>query len=230
MAATKGKKKPVKAQEKTYTFSFTVAELIGLCAGGVVALCAFFVLGILLGRGYQPEKDVPELAMMMPNQANSSGEVKGGVLKPEELDYIDQLRKKPESAVHPDLPEKKPVEAKPPVKPSVKNNQVAVKPKPEVKNESVIEIDNPAEVDEPVYNYIYQAASFGEESRAVEFRDRLTADGLDVFVESGKGGSRTWYRVFVHYTGTPKSTNGMKTVLRKHGVKKPILKSKIPVS
>ncbi|CCO23144.1 SPOR domain-containing protein [Maridesulfovibrio hydrothermalis] len=240
MAVPKGKKKSGSAQEKTYSFTFTVPEIIGLCAGGVAALCAFFILGILLGRGYQPEKDMPELAMMMPSQStNKSGEVKGGVLKPEDLQYIDQLKIKPESAVAPQpkkpkatppvkkkpAPAKKiqaPVEKTQPATQTVKAQKAPSDTEPEVE----IEIDNPDEPDTPVYHYIYQAASFGSEIRAQEFSSKLVANGLDSYVQSGKGGSRTWYRVFVRHTGTPDSTSIMRKVLTKFGIKKPLLKSK----
>ncbi|NDV28902.1 SPOR domain-containing protein [Desulfovibrio sp. JC010] len=241
MAAPKKKKKNAPGQEKTFTFTFTMPEVIGLCAGGVAALCAFFVLGILLGRGYQPEKDMPEIAMMLPSQAsNASGEVKGGVLKPEELDYIDQLKKKPEPAVQPQKEEPKKEVAK------VENKDTSVKISRSVKTASSaaakkavetataqqvevdppVEIDNPVEVDAPQYNYIYQAASFGDNARAQTFADKLIASGLDSYVEPGKSGTRTWYRVFVRHTGTADSTSGMKKVLAKYGIKKPLLKSK----
>lgn len=237
MAVPKGKKKTGSSsnQEKTYTFTFNGPEIIGLCAGGVAALCAFFVLGILLGRGYQPEKDMPELAMMMPSQStNSSGEVKGGVLKPEELQYIDAIKKKPESAVKPEpKPEKKeaakPVKAQKAEPAKVKNKKAPVQvakvqktPEPE----EPVEIDNPEDQDLPKYNYIYQAASFGYDNKAQAFCDKLIIQGLDSYVEPGKSGSRIWYRVFIRHTGTPDSTENMKKILRKFGIKKPLLKSK----
>lgn len=239
MAAPRKKKKTAPGQEKTFTFTFTMPEVIGLSAGAVTALCAFFVLGILLGRGYQPEKDVPEIAMMLPSQSsNASGEVKGGVLKPEELDYIDQLKKKPESTVKPEDPkkvvtvkaEKKTTPAK--KTESVKAEKTAVKIAKtaaeiqQVKEEPAVEIDNPEDVDAPKYNYVYQAASFGDDARAQTFADKLISSGLDSYVKAGKGGNRTWYRVFIRHTGTAESTIGMKKVLAKYGIKKPLLKSK----
>lgn len=238
MAAPR-KKKSAPAQEKTYTFTFTMPEVIGLCAGAVAALCAFFVLGILLGRGYQPEKDVPEIAMMLPSQNNASGEVKGGVLKPEELDYIDQLKKKPEPPVQPQKAEPKkevakvekkaaPVKKAEPAKAEKQEVQVAEKTAPvqQAEPEPPVEIDNPVEVDAPQYSYVYQAASFGDDARAQSFANKLISSGLDSYVEAGKSGTKTWYRVFVRHSGTPDSTQGMKKTLAKYGIKKPLLKSK----
>ncbi|WP_415715249.1 SPOR domain-containing protein [Maridesulfovibrio sp.] len=93
-------------------------------------------------------------------------------------------------------------------------------------SEPPVEIDNPAEVEMPKYNYIYQAASFGDNARAQSFADKLVANGLNSYVEAGKSGTRTWYRVFVRHTGTPDSTDAIKKVLTKYGIKKPLLKSK----
>ncbi|WP_319777735.1 SPOR domain-containing protein [Maridesulfovibrio sp.] len=239
MAAPRKKKTTVPGQEKKFTFTFTMPEVLGLCAGAVAALCAFFVLGILLGRGYQPEKDVPEIAMMLPSQSvNASGEVKGGVLKPEELDYIDQLKKKPEPAVKPEEPAKEiasrdeqkaaPAEKPEPAKQEKIEVKIAEKTveTQQPGSEPPVEIDNPAEVEMPKYNYIYQAASFGDNARAQSFADKLVANGLNSYVEAGKSGTRTWYRVFVRHTGTPDSTDAIKKVLTKYGIKKPLLKSK----
>ncbi len=213
------------SQEKKYNFSFTLAEVIGLCAGCVGALCAFFILGILLGRGYQPENDVPELAMMMPAQSqNSSGEVKGGILKPEELQYMDNLKIKPETSVKPEAKtagEK--ITAKPETKVEPKSSAVK---KAVAAPEIPVEIDNPAAVAPPVYDYLYQVASFGAESKAREFKGKLLTDGLDASVQAGKSGSKTWYRVVVRHIGSAESTQSMRNVLAKYGIKKPMLKSK----
>ncbi len=239
MAVRKKKSGTGSDHEKTYTFTFTLPEAIGLSAGCVAALCAFFVLGILLGRGYQPEKDVPKLAMMMPHQSsNASGEVKGGILKPEELQYMDQLKIKPISGARSD---KKVVEKKPKVEIKTAANTAqktaavktvvteSVKPEVATKDtepEALVEIDNPDEVKPPVYDYLYQAASFGSEDKAEEFKGKLLADGLNASVEPGKSGAKTWYRVFVRHLGSAESTQSMRAVLTKYGIKKPLLKSK----
>ncbi|MBI9112982.1 SPOR domain-containing protein [Maridesulfovibrio ferrireducens] len=237
MAIRKKKTGSDSSQEKTYTFTFTVAEVIGLCSVCVAALCAFFVLGILLGRGYQPEKDVPELAMMMPTQSvNSSGEVKGGILKPEELQYMDQLKIKPETSAKPDQkPAIKVIVAKSETKttlvtPVVKTEITVTAPAEPKQTVSVpeppVEMDNPEAVAAPVFNYLYQVASFGSESKAQEFRDKLLTDGLDSSIETGKSGTKTWHRVLVRHIGSSESTQSMKNVLAKYGIKKPMLKSK----
>ncbi|GEM_PF-5316525 len=179
---------------------------------------------------------MPELAMMMPSQSvNGSGEVKGGVLKPEELQYIDALKKKPESAVKQEPAKKEAAKTEPktvkakktePAKTEKPASVQVVKKQVASEAEEPVEIDNPGEQNLPKYDYVYQAASFGYDNKAQDFSKKLIASGLDSYVEPGESGSRIWYRVFIRHTGTPDSTLSMKKILRKFGIKKPLLKSK----
>lgn len=240
------KTKPVKTpkQDKIYTFTFNLPSLIGLCSGAVVALCAFFVLGVLLGRGYQPEKDVPELAMVMPSQAeNKTGVVKGGVLKPEELGYMDDLKKNPEPLVKEERDkmhaeelekaaeaEKKSAALKAQREAqleALKQAKAAQAAKTEVAESGNKKQQTSSVAGAPVFDYVYQIASFLDEKKAAGFAGKLQKDGLNSYVESGKSGTKVYYRVFVKYTGTADSTSDMKAVVARYGIKKPLLRSKV---
>ncbi|HMM40247.1 MAG TPA: SPOR domain-containing protein, partial [Desulfovibrio sp.] len=81
-----------KGEPKTYSYTFALPQLVGLGAGLAVALTVFFVLGILIGRGYRPEAEVPELARIMPVPVPANATApEPQVLKPEELHYMEQL-------------------------------------------------------------------------------------------------------------------------------------------
>ena len=56
------------ASGKTYDFSLSLPGMISAVGAGVLALTFFFVMGILIGRGYRPESDVPPLQEIMPNR------------------------------------------------------------------------------------------------------------------------------------------------------------------
>lgn len=245
MATKKTKPKGGSTQDKTYTFTFTLPSLIGLCSGAVVALCAFFILGILLGRGYEPEKDVPELAMVMPSQAeNSTGEVKGGVLKPEELQYMDDLKQNPEPVNKAgrdkirkaDEAEKAEAQKKAEAKARRLAErkaaaEAAAKKSAEESKTAASEPDQAVskqkqDSDAPVFDYVYQVASFLDQEKAAGFAGTLQGDGLNSYVQSGKSGGKTYYRVFVNHVGTSASTDQMKSVVAKYGIKKPLLRSK----
>lgn len=59
MQTYKMKLQKPKSQPKSYSFTFTLSGLISLCGGVALALSVFFILGILVGRGYRPETKVP---------------------------------------------------------------------------------------------------------------------------------------------------------------------------
>lgn len=112
-----------KGEPRTYSYTFSLPQLVGLGGGLTAALTVFFVLGILIGRGYRPEAEVPELARIMPAPPAPGSVVQEEpkVLKPEELHYMEQLtqgstakapkveKPKPEAAK---APEAKPEPAK----------------------------------------------------------------------------------------------------------------------
>jgi cell division protein FtsN len=220
------------ATRKKYDFSLSLSGLISISGVGVLALTFFFVMGILIGRGYRPEADVPPLKDIMPSSEHgqlAEEAKKPEVLTLEELDYQDRLKASPQQML--DTPEEPPAEsaAKPEPKPRAKAES---KPEPEpaaaVKPEKVESA--PAQPGEAVYDYVYQVASFRKADMAGSLRDKLAAAGLNARVQSGEAKGSTWHRVQVLYHGTPASTADMKAVLSKFGIGKPLLKKKTPAN
>jgi len=210
------------ASKKTYDFSLSLPGMISAVGAGVLALTFFFIMGILIGRGYRPEADVPPLEQIMPSSEHGQAEeqAKPKVLKVEELEYADRLSAPTQQVM--DQPAATPKPVKPAVKkPEVKAEEPPVKP----------EVFDPTAVKpgDPVFDYIYQVASFKKADMADALRDKLVASGLRAQVASGEAKGSTWHRVQVFYHGTPASTDEMKVVLAKHGIKKPLLKKKTPV-
>lgn len=83
-----------------YTINVTLPSLI---SAGIVAIIGFgwvFVLGVIVGRGYNPEERLG-IDRIMPkpavNATAGAGSIPmpGGVIKPEELQFMDSLRAKP---------------------------------------------------------------------------------------------------------------------------------------
>ena len=77
-----------------------------------------------------------------------------------------------------------------------------------------------------VYDYIYEVASFRQPKKAEARRAKRVASGLRTAMEAGEAKGATWHRVQVLHHGTPASTAGMKEVLAKQGLGKPLLKKK----
>lgn len=107
------------ASRKSYDFSLSLPGMISAVGAGVLALTFFFVMGILIGRGYRPESDVPQLGEIMPTKEHSELLVKPLVLTAEELDYPERLKATPDKVM--DDPTTEATEgAKKPAKPEPK--------------------------------------------------------------------------------------------------------------
>ncbi len=213
------------AAGKTYDFSLSLPAMISAVGSGVLALTFFFVMGILIGRGYRPESDVPPLNQIMPSKEHgqiAEEQVKPEILRADELDYPERLK---ESAA--DVMDQQPSDKKPETKPEAKPKVVA-KPDAGPEKPEVFE-PTPAKPGEPVYDYIYQVASFREPSMAEALSAKLVAAGLRTNIEAGEAKGSTWHRVQVLYHGTPASTAEMKSILSSQGVGKPLLKKKTAV-
>lgn len=211
---------------KTYTISLSLPGMISAVGAGVLALTFFFVMGILIGRGYRPEADVPQLDQIMPKKEH--GEIAGEpvqpeILKAEELEYADRLKTDPDKIMdQPPEEEEKKTAPKPEQKQAEAAQPVA---EPEAQPKAQPE---PAKPGEPVFDYVYQAASFRKVEMARSLATKLEASGLRSRVQAGDVNGSTWHRVQVLHHGTPDSTASMKAVLAKFGIDKPLLKKKTP--
>lgn len=84
-----------KAPPKTLSLTISMGKATALGVLVVFVVAWAFVLGVVVGRGYRPERAVPEIERIMPSQPVQNGTADLGVLKPEELNYMDQLSKTP---------------------------------------------------------------------------------------------------------------------------------------
>ncbi|MGE4421813.1 MAG: SPOR domain-containing protein [Pseudodesulfovibrio sp.] len=219
------------AARKKYDFSLSLSGMISITGVGVLALTFFFVMGILIGRGYRPEADVPPLKELMPDAEHGQLTAENKppkVLTLEELDYQDRLKASPQQML--DGPDE--TKAKPEPK-AVAAPEAKPAPKPEAKPATLAEPAQsetvkpaPAQPGEAVFDYVYQVASFRKADMANGLRDKLAAAGLNARVESGEAKGSTWHRVQVLHHGTPASTAEMKATLAKFGIAKPLLKKK----
>jgi hypothetical protein len=210
--------------KKKYDFSLSLPGMISITGVGVLALTFFFVMGILIGRGYRPEADVPPLKEIMPDSEHGrlAEEAKPPqVLTLEELDYQDRLKASPQQMLD-TLPEE--TKAKPEPAPRPKPEPEA-KPAPKPEPKAAASADT-AEPGEEVFDYVYQVASFRKADMARSLSDKLSAAGLRATVESGEAKGSTWHRVQVLHHGSPASTADMKAVLARFGIGKPLLKKK----
>jgi cell division septation protein DedD len=86
---------------RKFSFELTMSGLVSLGIVLVLGISWVFILGILVGRGYRPEEAVPELAQIMPSSetpATLESSQPPTVLRPEELQFMEDLQNKTGSA------------------------------------------------------------------------------------------------------------------------------------
>jgi cell division protein FtsN len=219
MAARNSKKNGAGAERFGVTLSGRgLAAVIVLF---VIGLVWTFVLGVLVGRGYKPEEAVPKLAEFMPAAENATSEPargEGGVLKPEELEFFDELQKKPEVTAEAE-----------PARPAETKRPEPEKPGPD-KDAGSPEAEEPrAEPADGPFRYLYQTAAFSKPEQAGNFRAKIEALGYSAGIETVTYGGKTWHRVLVNLKGSPEDAEALKKDLRGLGVEKPLLRGKKPL-
>jgi cell division protein FtsN len=93
---------------KRFKLELSMSGLIGLSSVTLLGLIWVFIFGVLVGRGYQPERAVPKLAQIMPSPTpsvpqpqvaeNKEEKTSKEVLKPEELQFYDKLKDSPDAS------------------------------------------------------------------------------------------------------------------------------------
>ncbi|MFW5488578.1 MAG: SPOR domain-containing protein [Desulfovibrio sp.] len=226
----KAKKNSEAKQPRKFTLELSPGGLIAAGFGALLCLIWVFILGVLLGRGYRPENDVPELSKLIPEPPAAKAvaeqpKPEDRVLKAVELDYMKSLHQKSPNTVRDMKPSPKP-EPKPKPKAEPAKAQKASQPAPAVQKASAPATPTPQK---GMFNYVYQVAAFQDKLSAHGFANTLKDRGLHPASESVKVGQKTWYRVLVHFRGKPADTAHLKSILAELGVNKIIMRSKKPL-
>ncbi|MCA1743627.1 MAG: SPOR domain-containing protein [Desulfonatronovibrio sp.] len=210
MATKNRKKAAAKKTSKKFKIELGFTRFISVCALVILAMIWSFILGVFIGRGYNPQDIIPDISRIMPetNQKTSVSRV----LKPEELDFMDRLKSGSTA------------------QPAPSRQQAAVKsaPEPVVKTPP-----KPAPAPAPVpakekFTYTYQVGSFQTIERAGELQEKLMNDGFRASITDAFIGSAPWYRVIVEFQSSEQESKSMIRKLEKHGISEPLLKNKRP--
>lgn len=208
--AAKNKKKTTASKPKgkfKIELGFTRAVSVGALV--ILAMIWSFILGVFIGRGYNPEDVIPDISRIMPetNQEKSVSRV----LKPEELEFMDRLKSGSTA------------------QPAPSRQQVAVKPTPEpVIQTPPPATPPPAPVPVETFTYTYQVGSFQTIQRAGELQEKLMNDGFRASITDAFVGAEPWYRVIVEFQSSEQESKSMIRKLEKHGIREPLLRSKRP--
>lgn len=231
-----------KKDKDKLSFHLGLSGFLSLAVLVVIGMAWSFILGVIVGRGYQPEKMAMEMAQkVLPEDIPLLTEKNEEVLKGEELEFFEKLKQGPSSV--PPAPAPAVKAAPPQPKPQVANAQKpgeAQSPKPE---QSPIEAalqsaavaagqSPPAEAKETkgeVFVFNYQVAALASMDQAQTFLKKLDPGKFKTSVVTATHEGKTWYRVYVHHQGTVDSALALKEQLKSNGIGGILLRSRTPL-
>ena len=240
---------------RTFTVTLSIPRAISLALVLSLSFLWFFILGVFLGRGYEPEQHFAELSEYLPQTSQQASQQAN--VTPPPLDVSP-----PDTAPHPSLisPDPSdpfaalyPAEAAAengadqsaravideadrayreslstlqPAAPQAGTSGQAAAAKPAADTASPPVI-SAADQDTTVYSYVYQVASFKEEPQARVLADRLIKGGVLARVtKAGGSGGTTWHRVVIDHRGNPDSVTSLRERLKTFKIDKILLVSK----
>lgn len=219
----------------TVGLSTVICSILVICAGFV----ALFSLGVLLGRGYDPESGIPELERIMPQPGRpvapiviSDGEPapeappretktarNDGILGQGDLAYPDSLKTPPPSrkAEQPAKPPRQPEKPAPPATGAAPVTTAANQTQPKAE-------------DTQKFHYVYQVAAYKDQTSCERFAAKLKKAGIKARTQKSTDNGTDWYRIMVDFTGRPDDTDSLRNTLQSLGAGKPLLKTKTPAN
>lgn len=197
--------------DKTYTVTLTVPKTIALTLGSLVLIGWFFFLGLLLGRGYEPENIVPQLAEMMPQPPLVALSSEEAPQPPHGVSVPEQSTQPNGRAVI--------AEADRAYRQSIRQEgeqQGQVSPPSLTPPQSAQQAATTSQGSEGTsFTYVYQLASFKEEKAAKSLQEKLAAAGYKPQITTTKGSKSTWYRITISFKGTEPQEQEIKNTLKK---------------
>lgn len=239
--------------KRSYTLRLTASSIMTAVIVLVIGIGWSFVLGVMVGRGYNPEKKIPQLASFLPKEddAVQSPTSRVGddqpvdkVMRAEDLSYAASLKGKPgQGKLAPPPP-------KPGTEPKPKNMQNATVPvatvydpaagvtqgtvsqpaashTPPVQAQAAQKPQAPA-TPQNIFDFTFQVATFKDTGSVDTLRARLEGEGLRTRMEKTSG-KTTLYKVIVLMRGTNDSAQALRQRIVDMGLGQPIQRGKSPV-
>ena len=220
---------------KTYTLTLTVPKAILLGVVSLILISWFFFLGLVVGRGYEPENIIPQVAQMMPQagqiassergmapsatgqtpsqaqQQNDNVDANGrNIIAEADKAYRANIRQEgaaatPSTPVPPSLPP-----------PSSASQRAAGQGTAGQGTAGQAQNQTVTQGDATTFKFVYQLASFKEEKAAQDLKNKLAAAGYTARVTTSKGAQSTWYRIIVDFTGTQAQADAARGTIKKN--------------
>ncbi|SFJ55028.1 Sporulation related domain-containing protein [Desulfomicrobium apsheronum] len=224
-----------KKDKNKLSFHLGLSGFLSLAVLVVIGMAWSFILGVIVGRGYQPEKMAMEMAQkVLPEDFPLLTEKNEEVLKGEELEFFDKLKQGPTSVAPAPAPQAKaptPPQPKPQAAPAPKPEQspieAALQSAAAVVGQSPSAVAKPAK--EEVFVFNYQVAALASMEQAQTFLKKLDPAKFKTSVVTATHEGKTWYRVYVHHQGTVDSALALKEQLKGSGIGGVLLRSRTPL-
>lgn len=227
-------------ESKGFSFQLGLTGFISLAVLVVIGMAWSFILGVIVGRGHQPEKMAMDMArQVLPEDFPLLTEKNEEVLKGEELEFFEKLKQGPSSV--PPAPPAPPKAAAAPT-PKPQNATTAAAPKPQSAIDAALQsaaavagqqapqsAQTPEDAKGEVFVFNYQIAALASMDQAQTFLKKRDLSGFKTTVVQAQHEGKTWYRVYVHHQGTVDSAVGLKEQLKTKGIDNILLRSRTPL-
>ncbi len=189
---------------KQFSLHFGWSGLFSAFLLALIVLVWAFILGVLVGRGYQPESFWPALSGILPQQqeAHENNEEMPQIMDAEELEFMESLTGQESSQEY---------------------------PRREIfSDEEGEEIPDPesAQLPDEEIVYHFQVAALQSRERAQEVVRNLQLEGLKADSRTVERDGVTWHRVVVRFTARPGQEERIKRKLEDYGAGEPFLREK----
>ena len=207
---------------KVFTLQLSLTSLLGVCLVALIGAGWIFAFGVIIGRGFEPEKKLPVLGRLMAPAAEAAPEQSDGIIKPEELNFISELRTQPTVGTNQPAPTPRPQETRP-ADPKKQDKPAQVAPA----TEAATLASNP-EARPQRYDFVLQVIAYKKSGQADTFREKLENAGLrtKLQVEKDKQGNPRVFHIQVLFKGTDAEADQVREILARHGVKAPMVASR----
>ncbi len=230
-----------KKDKDRLSFQFGLSGFLSLAVLVVIGMAWSFILGVIVGRGYQPEKMAMEMAQkVLPEDFPLLTEKNEEILKGEELEFFEKLKQGPSSVPPAPAPQAKaaPPVPKPPAPETPKPADAQAPKPPQSPIEAALQSAAVAAGQAPpaaretkgeVFVFNYQVAALASMEQAQTFLKKLDPGKFKTSVVTATHEGKTWYRVYVHHQGTVDSALALKEQLNASGISGILLRSRTPL-
>ena len=230
VSARKPETQKTPLNKRAYTLNLTFSLLLTSAIVGLIGVSWVFMLGVMVGRGYNPETKIREVTeRVLRKQAPMVQEPPQAILRPEELNFSVALRGNP---IHNGTAAVGAQAAQTPIR-----QAGAAALTPAAGNSASVQAVQPPTQLVPQgmqptrFDFVYQVAAFRESEQADKLRERLEGEGVRTSMErSPARDGKSLYKILVLRRGTEDDNKQLLALLDRLRLGFPLLRSKKPVT